>query len=121
MKTIHNLSKNNDKKVGKKSPFWSFLGGEFLLKESVIRWYPFLFILFVFAIIAAQNESSIAAKYLKIKELDSKYKKVKMQLRFEDKLINYDVSPEIMKLIEEQGFIQKDSSAFKVKPINRSK
>ena len=114
MKTNHHLSNNSEKQTKKSSPFWSFMGGEFLLKESVIRWYPFLLILFVFAIIIAQNESFILKKYDKIKELDAKYKEVKMQMRFENTLINYDISPEIAKLLEEQGYTRRDSGAFKV-------
>jgi hypothetical protein len=113
MKTRSNLQRN-DKKNGKKSLFWSFMGGEFLLKESVIRWYPFVLILFVFAIIMTQNEAFILKKYEKIKELDAEYKKIKTQMRFENTLISHDISPEIIKLVEEQGFLRKDSATFKI-------
>ena len=123
MKTRNNLSVNNDKKTKEKSPFWNFMGGEFLLKESVIRWYPFVLILFIFAIIVSQNEVLIANKYKKIKKLDADYKRIKTQLRFENEFIYYDISPEIMTLLDEQGFVQKDNATFKilVKPDNSSK
>jgi len=114
MRTRNNLSENNDKKVKRKSPFWSFMGGEFLLKESVIRWYPFVLILFIFAIIATQNEAFVAVKYKKIKELDAQYKRIKTQLRFENEFISHEISPEMMTLLEEQGFVQKDNATFKI-------
>ena len=114
MKTKDNL-KNNNNKTKKKNPFWSFLGGDFLLKESVIRWYPFVLIFFVFAIIATQNEAFLAAKYKEFKELDEKYKKLKIEMGFENKITNHSIPPEIMKFIEEQGFVRKDSAFFKVR------
>jgi hypothetical protein len=122
MKTINHLSANGDKKTKEKSPFWSFMGGEFLLKETVVQWYPFILILFILAIIIIQNESFIAAKYRKIEELDTEYKRIKTQLRFENEFMNHEISPEIIKLVTEQGFIRKDNSTFKiVKPVNSSK
>ena len=114
MRTNSNLSANHNKKAKENSPFWDFMGGDFLLKESVVRWYPFILILFVFSIVATQNEAFIANKYKKIKDLDNQYKKIKTQLRFENEFIYYDISPEIITLLEEQGFVQKDNSTFKI-------
>ena len=110
MKTKNKLSENNDKKAKKRSLFWDFMGGEFLLKESVVRWYPFVIILLLFAIIAAQNEASIIAKEKKINKLYIQYNKRTLT----NSPVYRDVSPEIMELIKEQGFIRKDGATFKV-------
>ena len=110
MRTKNKLSENNDKKAKKKSLFWDFMGGEFLLKESVVRWYPFILILFIFFIIAAQNEASIAAKNKKIEKLYRDYNKITVT----NSPVYRDVFPEIMELIKEQGFIRKDGATFKV-------
>jgi len=114
MKTRSDLLENKDKKKEEKSPFWSFMSGEFLLKEHVVRWYPFVLILFAFAIIATQNEDRIKNKYKKIEKLDAEYKRVKTLLRFENEFSNPEISSEIIAFIREQGFVQKDSAIFKV-------
>ena len=114
MKTRSNLSKNNDKQNRKKSPFWSFMGGEFLLKESVIRWYPFVLILSMCAIIIVQNETSIEAKEKERKELIEDYHRMMAPSRFKNSATGQDFSTEIMELAKRQGFMQKDSATFKI-------
>lgn len=113
MKTVHR--KDSEKEPEKrKNSFWEFMGGEFLLKKSVIRWYPYILLLFILATIVILNEKRIADKNREINELSKKHQETILNLKETKRIFPYDADAELLEQLEEDGFIKDDKSLYKI-------
>lgn len=112
MKTSYKGKTTGNEK--KRSSFWEFLGGEFLLHRSVVRWYPYVLLLFVLAAITVFNEKSIASKTRQVDKLYKEAKDVLSELKSSNQVITYDTNQKLIKILEERGFSKKDQNVFKI-------
>lgn len=113
MKTVHR--KNNDvTPEKKKSSFWEFVGGEFLLKKSVIIWYPYVLLLFLLSVILILNEKQIVRKIGEIDELAKKNQSTILHIKETKRIFPYDADPELIEQIQKEGFIKNDLSVYKI-------
>lgn len=119
MKTTYRKNEQNRKPEKKKSSFWEFMGGEFLLHRSVVKWYPYILFLFVLAAIIIYNEKSITEKNNRIDELDKEYKNSITELRENNQFIPYDSTLKLIKILEDRGFEKNDKAVYKI-PVTAS-
>ena len=119
MKTTYRKNEQNRKPERKKSSFWEFMGGEFLLHRSVVKWYPYILFLFVLAAIIIYNEKSITEKNNRIDELDKEYKNSITELRENNQFIPYDSTLKLIKILEDRGFEKNDKTVYKI-PVTAS-
>jgi len=119
METTYKQNSSSKKSGKEKSTFREFMGGEFLLSKAAIKWYPYLFLLFVLAGIVVINERSVMSKENKIKELDEEYKKNISDLRNNNQFISYDTNQKLIEMMEEKGFVNDDKKIYKI-PIRKS-
>ena len=120
MKTRHKRKKENGEEPQKRSTFWEFMGGEFLLDEKVARFYPFLFFLFVLGALVIFNEKWVDSKKHKIDTLNEKYKNTVSELKEHNNFIPYDSTKKLIHLLEEQGFQKSNKNLYKI-PVEYTK
>ena len=113
MRTKHKNITNKQEKE-KKSSFWEFMGGEFLVKKSVMRWYPYIVLLFILAAISVFNEKSVNKKVKEINKLDMERKAALSELRISNQYISYDTNQKITEILQEQGYVKNDKSIYKI-------
>lgn len=97
-----------------KSSFWEFLGGDFLLHPLVVRWYPYIILLFFLAAITVFNEKSVIRKTKKLDKLDREYKTTLSELKQNNEYIPYDEEQELIKILSSEGFVKDYKSVYKV-------
>jgi hypothetical protein len=114
METTYKQNNSSKKPKKETSTFREFMGGEFLLSKAAIKWYPYLFLLFVLAGIVVINERSVLSKETKIKELDEEYKKNISDLKNNNQFISYDTNQKLIEMMEEKGFVNDDQKIYKI-------
>ena len=114
MKTIRQKQENNGEKHPKRSAFWEFMGGDFLLHQKVMQFYPYLLFLFLLAALIVFNEKRINDKEKKIKQLSEEYKQTVSELKEHNQFITYDSNKRIINMLEERGFQKNDKNLYKI-------
>lgn len=117
MKTTYKQNESSKKPKKETSTFREFMGGEFLLSKTAIKWYPYLFLLFILAGIVVINEKSVISKENRIKELDEEYKKNISNLRNNNQFISYDTNQKLIEMMEAKGFVNDDKKIYKISII----
>lgn len=119
MKTTYKQNSKTDNNPKKRKFFREVMGGEFLLSKTMIKWYPYLLLLFILAGITVINERTITSKEKKIKKLDEEYKKTISDLRNNNQFIPYDTNQKLIKMMELQGFVSDDKKIYKI-PVKKT-
>lgn len=114
MKTTYKHTNSSKQEKKDKSAFRELMGGEFLLSKTALKWYPYLFFLFLLAGFVVINEKSVISKENKIKELDEEYKKNISNLRNNNQFISYDTNQKLIEMMEAKGFINDDKKIYKI-------
>jgi len=120
METKYKRKKEKEGEPKQRSAFWEFMGGDFLLDEKVIRFYPYIFFLFLLGALIIFNENWIDAKKANIKTLNEEYKNTVSELKEHNQFIPYDSTKRLINLLEEQGFQKDNKNLYKV-PIKYTK
>ena len=106
--------KEPTEKKQKKSRFWKIFTGEFMVDKDFRSAYPyigFLVILFMLSILTQQcgerKEALIRKKQLEYKDEISRLKQ-------NNNFIPYEQNQELIKMMEERGFVKNDRHLYKI-------
>lgn len=107
-------------KEGKRSAFWIFMGGDFLLHKKVVQFYPYFLLLFLLAAITIANDIWIARKEKKLDNIDEQYKSTVSKIKKQNEFLPYDSAEKLMQLLREEGFEKEDDRLYKI-PVQSEK
>ena len=98
----------------KKSRFRDFITGEIMVDKDVKSTYPFIgfvVLLFVLSILTQQcGERKVAL----IRKKQTEYKEGLSRLKQNNNFIPYEQNQELIKMMEERGFVKNDRHLYKV-------
>lgn len=114
MRTVYKEKERKKKDSPKRSAFWEFMGGDFLLHQKVVRFYPFLLFVFVLVAVVLFNEKVIDNKERKIRQLDEEYKKTVSELKEHNQFIPYDSTKKLIRILESRDFRKDDKNVYKI-------
>ena len=101
-------------KKTKKSRFWKIFAGEFMVDKDVKSTYPyigFVVLLFVLSILTQQcGEKKVAL----IRKKQTEYKEGLSRLKQNNSFIPYEQNQELIKMMEERGFVKNDRHLYKI-------
>lgn len=101
------------KKTGN-SFFKQLLSGDFLFAQETVRWYPYIFFVFLLLVLIVLNEHNMDAKRQKIKELETEYKQTISALKHNNQYILYDENQKLKQLLGERGFENNSKHVYKI-------
>lgn len=113
MKTA-NKQERKQKKEEKRSAFWSFMGGDFLLHKKVMQFYPYFFMLFALAAIIIANDAWIGKKEKKLQKIENEYKTTVSKIKKQNEFLPYDTATKLMELLQEEGFKKDQKQLYKI-------
>ncbi|MBP5709953.1 MAG: hypothetical protein J6W84_03145 [Bacteroidales bacterium] len=88
--------------------------GEVFMSEYVKRLYPYIFMVICLITAIIINEQQITKKQNKIKKYENEYKEALSKLKKNNQFIPYQESQELLKIIEERGFVKNDKNRYKI-------
>ncbi|MDL2308091.1 hypothetical protein LJC68_01900 [Bacteroidales bacterium OttesenSCG-928-B11] len=118
MKTANRKAKK-EKKEEKRSAFWAFMGGDFLLHKKVTQFYPYLVMLILLAAIIIANDNWIRRKEKKLERIENEYKNTVSKIKKQNEFLPYDTAEKVMQLLKEEGFTKDEKKLYKI-PVQSS-
>jgi len=91
-----------------------FLSGDFLHYPRLQKWYPYLFLLMLLAVIAIVNEKIISDKYKTIQEKQNEYKTVLNDLKENNTYLPYGQQKVIREKATKRGYIENHKRVYKI-------
>ncbi|HPE40619.1 MAG TPA: FtsL-like putative cell division protein [Bacteroidales bacterium] len=106
--------KNTKKNTKQNSTFREFISGDFLLKETTLKLWPFFLLFFVLSLVAIMNQKSIKNKKNKIDKKEIEYKIILNELKKNNQFIPYDQLYIIQEQAKLMGFVKNTPNTFKL-------
>ncbi|MDX9892312.1 MAG: FtsL-like putative cell division protein [Bacteroidales bacterium] len=106
--------KNTKKNTKQNSTFREFISGDFLLKETTLKLWPFFFLFFVLSLVAIMNQKSIKNKKIKIEQKEIQYKMILNELKENNQFIPYDQLYIIQEQAKMMGFVKSTPNTYKL-------
>jgi len=91
-----------------------FLSGDFLHYPRLQKWYPYLFLLMLLAVIAIVNEKIINDKTKTIKEKQDEYKAALNELKENNTYLPYGQQKVIREKATKRGYVENLKGTYKI-------
>lgn len=87
-------------------------GGEFLLSRQMLRWYPYIALVFVLMAVMIISEQRIQDKKRKITRLENQYKAELSRLKANNQFIPYEENQILIQKMQERGYVLNEEQNY---------
>jgi len=96
------------------SKFFKFMSGDFLHHPKLQKWYPYLLLLILLALISIVNEKAINRKNKLIEKKQYEYKMALNQLKENNYYLPYNQKKMIREKATKRGFVENHKNVYKI-------
>lgn len=90
-------------------------GGEFLLSRQMLRWYPYIALVFVLMAVMIISEQRIQDKKRKITRLENQYKAELSRLKANNQFIPYEENQILIQKMQERGYVLNEEQNYTIR------
>ena len=90
-------------------------GGEFLLSRQMLRWYPYIALVFVLMAVMIISEQRIQEKKRKITRLENLYKAELSRLKANNQFIPYEENQILIQKMQERGYVLNEEQNYTIR------
>lgn len=90
-------------------------GGEFLLSRQMLRWYPYIALVFVLMAVMIISEQRIQDKKRKITRLENQYKTELSRLKANNQFIPYEENQILIQKMQERGYVLNEEQNYTIR------
>ena len=90
-------------------------GGEFLLSRQMLRWYPYIALVFVLMAVMIISEQCIQDKKRKITRLENQYKAELSRLKANNQFIPYEENQILIQKMQERGYVLNEEQNYTIR------
>ena len=90
-------------------------GGEFLLSRQMLRWYPYIALVFVLMAVMIISEQRIQDKKRTITRLENQYKAELSRLKANNQFIPYEENQILIQKMQERGYVLNEEQNYTIR------
>lgn len=113
--TTHSEEPVRKEKRGLFNVLKDVFGGEFLLSRQMLRWYPYIALVFVLMAVMIISEQRIQDKKRKITRLENQYKAELSRLKANNQFIPYEENQILIQKMQERGYVLNEEQNYTIR------